>query len=79
MLGHFLRHANDAAEDGVFLFQIWIFNCKMLDLLVVVFVLQILRIVQIFNRVERVSSGIGIGLLRIANKLDADAFVALFF
>ena len=50
----------------------------MLNLLVVILVLQILRIVQIFNRVERVSSGIGIGLLRIANELDADAFVALF-
>ena len=50
----------------------------MLNLFVVILVLQILRIVQIFNRVERVSSGIGIGLLRIANELDADAFVALF-
>ena len=50
----------------------------MLNLLVVILVLQILRIVQIFNCVERVSSRIGIGLLRIANELDADAFVALF-
>ena len=77
MLGYFLCHSDDTAEYGVFLFQIWIFNCKVFNLLIVVFILQTLRIVQIFNGIESVRSSVGIAFVSIANEFDADSLVAL--